>query len=197
MRGPTTASCPELSLNEHANVRSPGAFRGTLRSPLAHSPAASPRHASATSPTTRPGARQVLTRQHPRPKVPAASPQAPRPPRPARPPPRSPPARHQERHPHQPGPPARGRRRHRPPAHRTRRTTHTDRLRPALRPRRPPRPGVTRAVPESEDDNHRTLSRAPVGTVHLPGNQPAESCSTTTKHPAHAVQIHAIAIAMG
>ena len=52
--------------------------------------------------------------------------------------PRSPPARHQERHPHQPGPPARDRRRHRPAAHRARRTAHADRLRPALRPRRLP-----------------------------------------------------------
>ncbi|MFI5064691.1 MAG: hypothetical protein ACHP9Z_12030 [Streptosporangiales bacterium] len=45
---------------------------------------------------------------------------------------------------------------------------------------------------KSKDDNHGRLSRAPPGTVHLPGNQPAESCSTTTKHPAHGVQVHAI-----
>lgn len=45
---------------------------------------------------------------------------------------------------------------------------------------------------KSKDDNHGTLPRAPPGTVHLPGNQPAESCSTTTKRPAHAVQVHAI-----
>jgi 2-polyprenyl-3-methyl-5-hydroxy-6-metoxy-1,4-benzoquinol methylase len=31
------------------------------------------------------------------------------------------------------------------------------------------------------------------GTVRLPGNHPAESCSTTTKHPAHGVRLHAIA----
>jgi len=45
---------------------------------------------------------------------------------------------------------------------------------------------------KSKDDNHRTLSRAPPGIVHLPGNQAAESCSTTTKCPAHDVQVHAI-----
>jgi hypothetical protein len=45
---------------------------------------------------------------------------------------------------------------------------------------------------KSKDDNHGTLSRAPPGTVHLPGNQPAESCSTTAKHPAHGVQVHLI-----
>jgi hypothetical protein len=44
----------------------------------------------------------------------------------------------------------------------------------------------------SKDDNHGTLLRAPPGIVHLPGNQPAESCSTTTKNPAHGVQVHAI-----
>jgi hypothetical protein len=77
--------------------------------------------------------------------------------RPAQPPARSPPARHQERHPHQPGPPDRDHRRHRPPAHRARRATHADRLRPALRPRRPPRPGITRAVPEP-DHQTRTVT---------------------------------------
>ena len=45
---------------------------------------------------------------------------------------------------------------------------------------------------KSKDDNHETLPRAPPRTVHLPGNQPAESCSTTTKHPAHGVHIHVI-----
>jgi hypothetical protein len=44
----------------------------------------------------------------------------------------------------------------------------------------------------STDDDHGTLPQAPPGTVHLPGNHPADSCSTTTKHPAHGVQVHAI-----
>ena len=63
------------------------------------------------------------------------------------------------RHPHQPGPPARDRHRHRPAAHRARRETHADRLRPALRPRRPSRPGVTRAIPEP-DHQTRTVTTA-------------------------------------
>jgi len=45
---------------------------------------------------------------------------------------------------------------------------------------------------KSKSDNHGTLSRPPPGIVHLPGNQAAESCSTTTKRPAHGVQVHAI-----
>ena len=44
---------------------------------------------------------------------------------------------------------------------------------------------------KSKDGNHGTLSPAPPGTVHSPGNQPAEDCSTTTKHPAHGIQVHA------
>ena len=88
-----------------------------------------------------------LERLHP-PRRRAAHPKAPHPPRPAQPPARSPPARHQDRHPHQPAPPARDHRRHRPAAHRARRAAHADRLRPALRPRRPPRPRITRPVSE-------------------------------------------------
>jgi len=45
---------------------------------------------------------------------------------------------------------------------------------------------------KSKSDNHGTLPRALPGIVHLPGNQPAESCSTTTKIPAQGVQVHAI-----
>jgi len=45
---------------------------------------------------------------------------------------------------------------------------------------------------KSKSDNHGTLSRPPPGVVHLPGNQATESCSTTTKRPAHGVQVHAI-----
>jgi hypothetical protein len=97
-----------------------------------------------------------LERLHP-PGRRAAHPKAPRPPRPARPPPRSPPPRHQERQPHQPGPPARDHRRHPPPAHRARRAAHADRLRPALRPRRPPRPGITRPVPKEQERQSRNV----------------------------------------
>jgi hypothetical protein len=45
---------------------------------------------------------------------------------------------------------------------------------------------------KSKSDNHGTLCRPPPGIVHLPGNQATESCSTTTKHPAHGVQVHVI-----
>jgi hypothetical protein len=83
---------------------------------------------------------------------------------------------HQERHPYQPGPPARDHRRHRPPAHRTRPATHTDRLRPALRLRRPPRPGVTRAVPQP---NHRprTVTTTTAANAQLPEPTPCDSQS--------------------
>ena len=90
-------------------------------------------------------------------RCPAAHPKAPHPPRPARPQPRSPPARHQERHPPQPGPPARDHLRHRPSARRARRATHADRLRRAIRPRRPPRPQVTSTVPKEQDRQSRNV----------------------------------------
>jgi hypothetical protein len=45
---------------------------------------------------------------------------------------------------------------------------------------------------EGKGDNYGTLPRVTPEIVHLPGNQPAESCSTTTKRPAHDVQVHAI-----
>lgn len=127
------------------------------------------RHRRPRPPPRRPRrARRVhrghLERLHP-PRRRAAHPQASHPPRPAQPQPRSPPARHQDRHPHQPAPPARGRRRHRPPAHRARRATHADRLRPALRPRCPPRPGITRAVPEPGHQTSRPGSEGVSGSV--------------------------------
>jgi hypothetical protein len=45
---------------------------------------------------------------------------------------------------------------------------------------------------KSKSANHGTLSRALPEIVHLPGNQATESYSTTTKRPAHGVQVHAI-----
>jgi hypothetical protein len=66
----------------------------------------------------------------------------------------------QERQPHQPGPPARDHRRHRLAAHQARRAAHADGLRPSLRPRRPPRSGVTRSVPEKQERQSRNVTQS-------------------------------------